>query len=183
MADLAAPEHDGRTGLTPCSTRARDAGQRRADGEDAQLGLHARAAGAGLAQGEERARHARRGGDRRGVGPGQAPPPAVSDYTFAVRALATSLLNVGKAYSGLTDAETHRDDRVVQGPHHAATSAGSLVEPQIVIEVAFDMVQPSPRHKSGYALRFPRIVRLRPDKRPQDASTLDEVRAIAEDSQ
>ena len=55
-----------------------------------------------------------------------------------------------------------------------------LVEPLLVIEVAFDRIQPSPRHKSGYALRFPRIVRLREDKRPGDINTLDDVRAIAE---
>ena len=57
-----------------------------------------------------------------------------------------------------------------------------LVEPLMVIEVAFDRIQPSPRHKSGFSLRFPRIVRLRPDKRPLDASTLDEVKALAADS-
>ncbi len=55
-----------------------------------------------------------------------------------------------------------------------------LVEPLTVIEVAFDKIQPSPRHKSGYSMRFPRIVRLRPDKRPQDANTVEDVRAIAE---
>ena len=54
-----------------------------------------------------------------------------------------------------------------------------MVEPQIVIEVAFDIVQPSPRHKSGYALRFPRIVRLRPDKPVSEINTLDDVRALA----
>jgi DNA ligase-1 len=54
-----------------------------------------------------------------------------------------------------------------------------VVEPLIVIEVAFDIVQASPRHKSGYALRFPRIVRLRPDKPASEINTLDDVRALA----
>jgi DNA ligase 1 len=90
------------------------------------------------------------------------------------------LLNVGKAYSGLTDAEIIEMTEWFQA--HTIRDFGRvrLVEPLVVIEVAFDRVQPSPRHKSGYALRFPRIVRLRPDKRPADASTLDEVRAIAD---
>ncbi len=53
-----------------------------------------------------------------------------------------------------------------------------VVEPQIVVEIAFDIIQKSTLHKSGYALRFPRIVRLRPDKRPEDADTLERVDEI-----
>lgn len=104
----------------------------------------------------------------------------LSDYTFAVLGPDGSLLNVGKAYSGLTDAEITEMTEWFKA--HTIRDFGRvrLVEPLVVLEVAFDKIQPSPRHKSGYALRFPRIVRLRPDKRPQDASTLDEVRAIAE---
>jgi DNA ligase-1 len=104
----------------------------------------------------------------------------LSDYTFAVLGPDRELLNVGKAYSGLTDAEIIEMTEWFKA--HTIRDFGRvrLVEPLVVIEVAFDRVQPSPRHKSGYALRFPRIVRLRPDKRPADASTLDEVRAIAE---
>ena len=52
------------------------------------------------------------------------------------------------------------------------------VAPEVVIEVAFDTIQQSNRHKSGFALRFPRIVRLRPDKTPEQATTLDEVRQL-----
>jgi DNA ligase-1 len=55
-----------------------------------------------------------------------------------------------------------------------------IVEPAVVIEVTFDRVQPSSRHKSGYALRFPRILRLRPDKTPNDIDTLDTVRRLVE---
>lgn len=104
----------------------------------------------------------------------------LSDYTFAVLGPDGDLLNVGKAYSGLTDAEINEMTEWFKA--HTVRDFGRvrLVEPTIVLEVAFDKIQPSPRHKSGYALRFPRIVRLRPDKRPQDASTLDEVRAIAQ---
>ena len=104
----------------------------------------------------------------------------ISDYTFAVRGPNGDLLNVGKAYSGLTDAEII--DMTEWFKAHTIRDFGRarLVEPLMVIEVAFDKIQPSPRHKSGYALRFPRIVRLRPDKRPQDANTLEDVRAIAE---
>ena len=104
----------------------------------------------------------------------------LSDYTFAVLGPNKELLNVGKAYSGLTDAEIIEMTEWFKA--HTVRDFGRvrLVEPLVVIEVAFDRIQLSPRHKSGYALRFPRIVRLRPDKRPRDASTLDEVRAIAE---
>ena len=104
----------------------------------------------------------------------------LSDYTFAVRGPSDQLLNVGKAYSGLTDAEIIEMTEWFKAHTIRDFGRARLVEPQIVIEVAFDKIQPSARHKSGYALRFPRIVRLRPDKRPRDASTLEEVRALAE---
>jgi DNA ligase-1 len=54
-----------------------------------------------------------------------------------------------------------------------------VVEPSVVLEVTFDRVQPSKRHKSGYALRFPRIVRLRPDTLPGEIDTLETVRKLA----
>ncbi|MBF6614554.1 MAG: ATP-dependent DNA ligase [Chloroflexi bacterium] len=104
----------------------------------------------------------------------------LSDYTFAVLGPDGHLLNVGKAYSGLTDAEI--TEMTEWFKEHTLRDFGRvrLVEPELVIEVAFDKVQPSARHRSGYALRFPRIVRLRPDKRPEDANTVEDVRAIAE---
>jgi DNA ligase-1 len=104
----------------------------------------------------------------------------LSDYTFAVLGPEGQLLNVGKAYSGLTDAEIIEWTEWFKA--HTVRDFGRvrLVEPILVIEVAFDKIQPSARHKSGYALRFPRIIRLREDKRPQDANTLEDVRAIAE---
>jgi DNA ligase-1 len=107
----------------------------------------------------------------------------LSDYTFAVRRSEDDpeLLNVGKAYSGLTDAELaeltewFRAHTVQEFAHGRVR----VVEPKIVLEVTFDRVQESKRHKSGYALRFPRILRLREDKTPEEIDTLDTVRRIA----
>ncbi len=105
----------------------------------------------------------------------------LSDYTFAVRASEDdpALLNVGKAYSGLTDAELAEMTEWFKA--HTIRDFGRvrLVEPRVVLEVAFDVVQPSARHKSGYALRFPRIVRLRDDKRPDEIDTLETVKQLA----
>jgi DNA ligase-1 len=106
----------------------------------------------------------------------------LSDYTFAVRRSETDpeLLNVGKAYSGLTDAEIleltewFRAHTLQEFAHGRVR----LVEPKIVLEVTFDRVQESKRHKSGYALRFPRILRLRDDKTPEEIDTLDAVRRL-----
>jgi DNA ligase-1 len=104
----------------------------------------------------------------------------LSDYTFAIRASDSddTLLNVGKAYSGLTDAEIAEMTRWFLD--HTIDDEGwrRTVEPQIVLEVAFNAVMISDRHNSGYALRFPRIVRLRPDKTPGQIDTLDRVREI-----
>jgi DNA ligase 1 len=106
----------------------------------------------------------------------------LSDYTFAVRRSETDgeLLNIGKAYSGLTDVEIaemtewFRAHTVKEFAHGRVR----VVEPRIVIEVTFDRVQPSNRHKGGYALRFPRIVRLRPDKTVDEIDTLETVRKL-----
>jgi DNA ligase-1 len=107
----------------------------------------------------------------------------LSDYTFAVRAAEDdpTLLNVGKAYSGLTDQEIAEMSEWFRAHTIQEFAHGKvrLVEPQIVIEVTFDNVQPSKRHKSGYALRFPRILRLRPDKPATQIDTLDAVRRLA----
>ena len=104
----------------------------------------------------------------------------LSDYTFAVRASESddSLLNVGKAYSGLTDVEIAEMTQWFLS--HTLDDEGwrRTIEPQIVIEVAFNAVMVSDRHNSGYALRFPRIVRLRPDKTPLQIDTLERVREI-----
>jgi DNA ligase-1 len=103
----------------------------------------------------------------------------LSDYTFAVRDDATGgLVTIGKAYSGLTDAEIAEMTRWFEG--HTIRRFGRYreVEPSIVVEVAFDVVMRSSRHRSGFALRFPRIARLRPDKTPDEIDTLANVDAI-----
>jgi DNA ligase-1 len=108
----------------------------------------------------------------------------LSDYTFAVRRSETDgeLLNIGKAYSGLTDVEIAEMTEWFRAHTIQEFAHGRVrvVEPRIVIEVTFDRVQPSLRHKGGYALRFPRIVRLRPDKNVQEIDTLETVRKLAE---
>jgi DNA ligase 1 len=110
-------------------------------------------------------------GKRRGV---------LSDVTFAVRVDDTGqLATIGKAYTGLTDAEIAEMtalllDITVSDHGHYRT-----VQPRIVLEVAFDAVQVSARHRSGFALRFPRIAHWRHDKGPAEIDTLSRVRDIA----
>jgi ATP-dependent DNA ligase I len=108
----------------------------------------------------------------------------LSDYTFAVRQSETepTLLNIGKAYSGLTDAQVAElsDWFRAHTLQELAHGKVCIVEPRIVLEVTFDRVQPSSRHNSGYALRFPRIVRVRSDKPPEEIDTLETVRRLAE---
>lgn len=101
----------------------------------------------------------------------------LSDYTFAVRE-GDRLLNVGKAYSGLTDAEIREfTDYFLQ---HTLENEGyrRTVEPRVVLEVAFNNIQRSNRHESGFALRFPRILRIRQDKTPEQIDTLERVREL-----
>jgi DNA ligase-1 len=105
----------------------------------------------------------------------------LSDYTFAVNdAGAGRLVNVGKAYTGLTDAEiasmTKRFLEITVEDHGHVR----LVRPEVVLEVAFDSIQHSSRHKSGYALRFPRIVRIRDDKPVEEIDTVERVAELYE---
>ncbi len=108
----------------------------------------------------------------------------LSDYTFAVRGERGELLTIGKAYSGLTDAEiaaltpwflAHR--LPVEQQRAKARSHEIPVEPKIVLEVAFDVIAQSKLHESGFSLRFPRIVRLRDDK---PAEEIDAIGRVAE---
>lgn len=101
----------------------------------------------------------------------------LSDYTFAVHDHGR-LVNIGKAYSGLTDVEIR--DMTQYFLAHTIEDHGfrRSVEPSVVLEVAFNNIQKSSRHDSGFALRFPRIVRLRPDKRVSEIDTLARVREI-----
>ena len=105
----------------------------------------------------------------------------LSDYTFAVQHDG-KLLNIGKAYSGLTDFEIATMTESFK--QHTVHDYGRfrLVEPTVVLEVAFNGIQKSNRHASGYALRFPRIVRLRPDKPVSEINTLADVRAMVGDA-
>jgi DNA ligase-1 len=111
-------------------------------------------------------------GKRRGV---------LSDYTFAVRSIDepdAPLLTIGKAYTGLTDAEI----ATMTEHFHAITLRDfgryRTVHPEVVVEIAFDRIMRSTRHKSGFAMRFPRIVRIRDDKTPADIDTLAAVEAL-----
>jgi DNA ligase-1 len=101
----------------------------------------------------------------------------LSDYTFAVRE-GDRLVNIGKAYSGLTDEEIRKMGALFRKITVARYGPVRAVAPEVVLEVAFESIQKSARHKSGFALRFPRIVRIREDKKPEDADTLERVEEI-----
>ncbi len=105
----------------------------------------------------------------------------LSDYTFGVwDTNKDRLVNIGKAYSGLTDVEIAEMTKWFL--EHTIEDQGfrRTVEPKIVLEVAFNNMMHSDRHDSGYALRFPRIVRLRSDKSSEEADTIERVREIFE---
>lgn len=101
----------------------------------------------------------------------------LSDYTFAVLD-GERLVNIGKAYSGLTDAEIAEMTQWFL--EHIIEDQGMrlIVKPEIVLEVAFNNIMKSDRHNSGFALRFPRIVRLRRDKLPEEADGIERVKEI-----
>jgi len=101
----------------------------------------------------------------------------LSDYTFAVRD-GSHLRNVGKAYSGLTDEEILTMTQWFLEHTVESNRSQLIVEPKIVIEVAFNNVMQGDRHDSGYSLRFPRIMRLRPDKPVEEINTLDRLAEI-----
>jgi DNA ligase-1 len=104
----------------------------------------------------------------------------LSDYTFAVRDEASGALKViGKAYSGLTDVEI--EELTEHFREHTISQRGHVrtVTPNIVLEIAFDAIQPSQRHDSGLALRFPRIKAIRRDKAPDEIDTLAYARRLA----
>jgi DNA ligase 1 len=105
----------------------------------------------------------------------------LSDYTFAIRDEEhdNRLLTVGKAYSGLTDVE------IAQLTEHFLANTLEVhgrfrtVVPDVILEIAFDIIQPSTRHQSGFALRFPRIARIRTDKTIAEIDTLETCRRLA----
>jgi DNA ligase-1 len=101
----------------------------------------------------------------------------LTDYTFAVRD-GEALVPVAKAYSGLTDQEILRVDRWIR--QHTLERFGPVraVKPELVFEIAFEAINESSRHKSGVAVRFPRIARWRTDKPAAEANTLEDLRAL-----
>jgi len=108
----------------------------------------------------------------------------LSDYTFAVRDEANDrLATIGKAYSGLTDAEITEMTRWFEAHTISTHGRYRVVEPTVVVEVAFDVILRSARHRSGFALRFPRIARLRTDKPASEADTLATVSRLFEELQ
>jgi DNA ligase-1 len=102
----------------------------------------------------------------------------LSDYTFAVRGAGGELLNVGKAYSGLTDVEIAEMSAWMM--EHTLEDQGYFrtVEPLMALEVAFNNIMRSGRHASGFALRFPRILRIRKDKPVSEIDTVERVEEI-----
>ncbi len=111
----------------------------------------------------------------------------LSDYTFAVRddrpGSEGRLVTIGKAYSGLTDLEIADMTRWFEAHTISRHGRYRLVEPSVVVEIAFDVIHRSTRHASGYAMRFPRIARIRSDKGPHEADLLSTVAALHEQLQ
>jgi DNA ligase-1 len=106
----------------------------------------------------------------------------LSDYTFAIRDEYDrgSLKTIGKAYSGLTDTEISKMTERLRSITIRDEGYRLIVRPEIVLEVAFDSIQKSDRHNSGFALRFPRIKYIRADKTASDIDTLEKVQRIYE---
>lgn len=101
-----------------------------------------------------------------------------TDYTFGVWDADKQLVPFAKAYSGLTDAEIRKLDHFVKRNTRERFGPVRTVKPELVFEIAFEGIQESKRHKSGVALRFPRILRWRHDKKAQDANSLEELQEI-----
>jgi DNA ligase-1 len=101
----------------------------------------------------------------------------LTDYTFGVWD-GDQLVPVAKAYSGLSNEEIEEMDRWIRRHTRERHGPVRVVEPVHVFELGFEAIAPSTRHKSGVAVRFPRMLRWRRDKRPQDADTLDTLKAL-----
>lgn len=101
-----------------------------------------------------------------------------TDYTFGVWDDEGTLVPFAKAYSGLTDAEIREVDRFIRRNTKEQFGPVRTVTPELVFELGFEGIQQSNRHKSGIAVRFPRILRWRHDKKADEADTLETVRAL-----
>ncbi len=103
----------------------------------------------------------------------------LTDYTFGVwDDTKTNLVPIAKAYSGLTDAEIAEMDRFIRSHTTGRFGPVYAVEPIRVFELGFEAIQKSDRHKSGIAVRFPRILRLRDDKKASDADSIQTLRDL-----
>ncbi|MDQ6788715.1 MAG: ATP-dependent DNA ligase, partial [Acidobacteriota bacterium] len=102
-----------------------------------------------------------------------------TDYTFAVWS-GGELVPFAKAYSGLTDAEIRRVDKFVRENTRETFGPVRSITPKLVFELAFEAIQKSSRHKSGVAVRFPRILRWRDDKKIEEADSLETIHALLE---
>jgi DNA ligase-1 len=100
-----------------------------------------------------------------------------TDYTFAIWDKG-ELVPFAKAYSGLTDEEIRKVDAFVRRNTIEKFGPVRAVKPELVFELAFEGIQKSPRHRSGIAVRFPRMARWRTDKKPEDADTIETVKAL-----
>jgi DNA ligase-1 len=100
-----------------------------------------------------------------------------TDYTFGIWKEG-QLVPFAKAYSGLTDEEIRKVDNFVRRNTLARYGPVRTVKPQLVFELAFERILPSSRHKSGVAVRFPRMARWRTDKKPEEADTLETLRGM-----
>ncbi|MEO6135283.1 MAG: ATP-dependent DNA ligase [Ginsengibacter sp.] len=100
-----------------------------------------------------------------------------TDYTFAVKD-GDKLVNFAKAYSGLTDKEFAQVDAFVKRNSLEKFGPVRTVKPELVFEIAFEGIAASNRHKSGVALRFPRISRWRKDKKPDEINTLEDLKEL-----
>ena len=103
-----------------------------------------------------------------------------TDYTFALWE-SGELVPFAKAYSGLTDEEIRQVDRFVRANTKEKFGPVRTVTPELVFELAFEAIQRSNRHKSGIAVRFPRILRWRHDKKIEEADTLATIQAMLPD--
>lgn len=103
-----------------------------------------------------------------------------TDFTFAVRNEEGGLTTLTKAYSGLTDQEFEEINRFIRANTLESFGPVRSVSPELVFELAFEGINKSPRNKSGFALRFPRIVRWRKDKKADEINTLEEVERMWE---
>jgi DNA ligase-1 len=101
----------------------------------------------------------------------------LTDYTFGVWDNG-ELVTFAKAYSGLTDEEIVKVDAWAKNNTLEKFGPVRRVKPELVFELAFEGIQLSPRHKSGIAVRFPRIARWRLDKKPEDADSIETIRAL-----